>query len=380
MSAPRPQLRPRMREFLKLLSGCWQVVVGGPRASVVLPGDGPYSNDAVIVVFDRKSTMEASVVVVPAGVTNVTRAGSMPLGADAVARLNALSKVRPTLVFGLRPAPGDKGPIAAFQWEKQAEMHIRLAHFNFDPHRDAVRCFTPQTVVFRHFDWMLEHCGVDATALDADSLVVPVLGPLLSVCPGAVGAIPRGSNDPESELRLSRLDAGWRVPRAVLQRGLAARAARWLAPELMRLYFQYCNNPDLERPFRRDKRRATELAERAELPKCFARWFKGIPPSGLKHEHRMVFARFANSTGDPARVCAIAEQDRPDLAPQLKEAKKFQRMTTAGCDDARAGRYAHVGLVCDCVPPTPASAGPSPFPPSPCPAPEPKKAHFAFPG
>lgn len=375
IAAATPRLRPFVEAFLGRLTGTWQVVLGGARHAVTLASPGPYSDSAVIVIFDRTAAMPASVAVVNAGATLATRKGSMPLDADAAARLNALSKVRRTFVFGLRPVAGDRGPLAAFAWQRQAEMHIRLVHFN-GADRDPIRCFTPETVVFRHFDWMLEHCGIVPVHRDGVSVTVPFLGPLLGVCPRAVSAIPRGTNDPESELRLSRTDSGWRVPLPILYNGLAARAAKWLAPGLETLYEQYCGNPDLGKPLRRNKRRATELASSMALPKCFVSWFKGLEQ--MQHEERMVFARFANSTGNAQSVYALAEQERPDLVPKLREARGFTKMTTEGCEDVRSGRYAHVKLFCDCVPPTPASEAASPFHQSPCQAPAPKKAHFRF--
>jgi hypothetical protein len=330
--------------FVEGLAAAWEVVVAGTGDCIRLPPGGPASDNAVVVVFESPSP---AVVVVPEGVELVRRAGAMPIGPDAVAVLNALSKQRKRVPFGLKPTPFQRGPVAALKTGR-IEQHARLEFFD-NAQKDLGRIFGPETAVLRHIDTLLGHCGITVVARDELAIVVQALGPLLGICPAAIAAIHRGGLDPESTYRIAKVDAGWRIPISIVEAGLVARVAAAFRPGIDVLHDRYDGNGDLAKPFRANPRRPTTLAEVTSLPKCVVRWFLELPKGGLKNQERMTFAGFANATNRAKEVYELATQLRPDLRAQLKEAMGW-KMTRRTCSDVLLfpSKYAAMGLVCDC--------------------------------
>jgi hypothetical protein len=342
----RKQVRPKVVAFFEGLSAVWQVVSAGTRTSIRLPPGGPYSDNAVVVVFE--AAPQPLITVVPSGVEEVSRAGAMPIGPDAAQLLNALSATRERVSFGLRPVPFERGPIAVLR-PGRIEQHARLERFDGKV-LDPVRLLRPLDVVLHHLDALLDHCGIDF-ARGEDAIVVPTLGPVLGICPAAVGAIPRGSCDPASTYRVAKVPTGgWRIPIGTIEAGVVARVGAALRPGISTLRARYEENADLQKPFRINPRRPTTLAGVTQLPKCVVKWFLQIPPNGLKIEHRKVFAGFANATNRADEVFALACEVRPDLKKQLGEAKQWTRVTrTCGDILMRPSNYARLGLACDCA-------------------------------
>lgn len=352
-------LRPRMKRWLQSMKSTWQVVSAGSEDTVWLPHPGPCSDLAVLVVFEGRGTSGSSVAVVPAGVEEVSRAGSMQIGAEAAARLDALANLRPGIVFGLVPTQFETGPVAALG-SGEIEKHLRLEYF--DGRRDPTKIFSVQGTVLRHRDWMLRHCGVVWTPAPArgpgeapskrsktldeapqGGIIVPDLGSVLGICPGAVANIHRGGNLP-SDLRISRDELGWRIPLSIIDAGLVARVARAFVPGIEKLHARYDENADLKTPFRRNPRRPTVLVA-TSLPRDVVNWMLWLPKDGLKHDQRLIFAGFANATGRREDVYATAKLARPDLADQLCEAQKWTRVEYTVDDLIQAPeKFERVGL------------------------------------
>lgn len=340
------RLGPTVASFFASRTAAWQVVSAGLRNELRLPPGGPFSDNAVAVVFEGRSP---SIVVVPAGEEIVRRAGAMPMGPEAGARLDALAELRVRAPFGLKATELDRGPIAAMKdSSRKIEQHVRLEFFD-GKEIDPVRLLTPAGVVLRHVDSILSHCGVAVKFLDDAAIVVETLGPALSLCPGAIGAIPRGNCDPESTFRIARVENGWRIPIGTVEAGVLARISKALRPGIERLHARYDTSGDLAKPFRSNPRRPTRLASVTNLSKCVVKWFLAIPKGGLKIEHRRTFAGFVNATNRAEEVYKLAGELRPDLLPQLKESKGWKTLRRT-CGDVlmNPSRYAALGLVCDC--------------------------------
>lgn len=341
----RRALRPCARRWVEGLDAAWQVVSAGTNDSICLQGSGPHSDNAVLVIFEGKTP---SAVAVQAGATVVTRAGSMPLGQGATDQFNALAKLRTRITFGLSSNQFNRGPIAAFD-HRVVEKHARIEYFTSKP-RDPASMLRPETVVLRHIDDLLVHCGIEFVhADDAAAIIVPTLGPALGICPAAIAAIHRGILDPSSTYRMAKVESGWRIPIGVVEAGLVARIGAAFRPGLEKVHERYDENACLKNPFRSNPRRPTALAAVSNLPKCVVKWFLAIPKDGLKNDHRRVFAGFATATNRPDEVYALAHEIRPDLSSQLSQAQKWKRSTRT-CGDVlmNPSMYAKLGLVCDC--------------------------------
>ena len=340
------KLDPKTAAFFEERSAAWQVVSAGTRTQIRLPEGGPFSDNAVVVVFERPVP---SIVVVPAGDELVCRAGAMPIGPEAGARLDELAKLRVRTPFGLRKTAFERGPVAAMKdASKTVENHVRVEFFN-GKKSDPIRLFSPRAAVLRHIDSLLEHCGVRVASWDDEAVVVKDLGSALGVVPGAIAAIHRGGSDPESTYRIAKVDNGWRVPISIFEAGLLARVGRAFRAGIDVLHARYDSNRDLEKPFRANPRRPTELASVTKLPRCVVEWFLEIPERGLKIEHRKLFAGFANETNRASEVYEIAKKARPDLIPQLREAEGWKTIRrTCGDILMNPSKYATLGLVCNC--------------------------------
>ena len=152
------------------------------------------------------------------------------MGPEAGARLDALAELRARTPFGLKATERDRGPVAAMKDpHRKIEQHVRLEFFD-GKEIDPVRLLTPAGVVLRHVDSILSDCGVAVKCLDEAAIVVETLGPALSLCPGAIGAIPRGNCDPESTFRIARVENGWRIPIGTVEAGVLARISKRCAP------------------------------------------------------------------------------------------------------------------------------------------------------
>lgn len=348
------RLPPSVVQWTRGLNAAWQVVFAGRRGSIRL-GAGPCSDHALLVIFEGTRDTPPSVVAVCANAPVASRKGAMPIGDEATARLNALAKMRPGIVFGLPKAEFQKGPFAAFNAAEHLEKHARTEFFAARPLSPA-KCLRPDSVVLRHRASLLAHCGIEYVETEG-AIVVPTLGPALSICPKAIAAIHRGASDEHSTRRIAKVPGGWRIPYSVVDAGLIARIAKALEPGIRKLRERYDTNADLALPFRANPRRPTTLVECTKLPRCVVEWILRMPPGGLKYDAVLAFAGFANATNRRDEVYDVAIRMCPGIAHQLRKGQRDFTKTTRTCDDIRANPsyYERLGLVCTCAQPQPSA-------------------------
>jgi hypothetical protein len=334
-----------LRERLRAGSA-WEVFVAWKTLTLRV---GPEDELATLVVFPATVSDPARYYVAGAGETRFVRDRADVLDDAAFALLESLAKSRPGIVAGT-PGPED-GKVGHCLSDAAIRHRLKVVHYSRRnvTIKDARDCIQVHTCVMRHRTATLGARGITAVR-DGDAYVVRHLGGLIQFLPGEIGHMFRSGNGsdadgPVSDYRITQhLDGrGWRIPVRVMTAGFVHALATDLVPEMQRA-LDGIGSLDLGW---RQKRISDIMKGAEEVPDDFWAWFKSLPPNGLKFERRQALATMANGTAarwhptrgdtpDPIRYEEVrsktfdtAIQMRPDLEPQVAEARVWRRMSAS---------------------------------------------------
>lgn len=201
------------------------------------------------------------------------------------------------------------------------------------------KVFEPQAIVLGSMTTLISMFSSEPFEIRGDQIIARTLLFFVHILPAAVGRISKeGPNSEEAApYRIVHKTASgeWAAPLSLVQAGLVQRVAAVVDEDIRTSIVPRLVELGTVKGRKRGRKGSSET-----LAPCFQNFLLDLPKNGLKHNDRLLVAKYANETDDPGIVFAHVEDLRPDLKDQLGIARRSWTKVTGfpACSKIKMGR------------------------------------------